>query len=153
MINIKHLREAVIQPTLDFIGLYSPAAENLLIGTALVESNASALVQIGGPALSPYQIEPATDDDCWGNFLKYRKELATKVEQLLAVVPDRTSQLITNLAYATAMCRIVYLRAPSKLPAADDIQGLANYWKINYNSMLGKGNPEEFVKRYNAHGR
>ena len=56
--------------------------------------------------------------------------------------------LATDLAYACAMARIHYLRKPEPLPAHDDIEGLARYWKEHYNTFLGKGTVEEFVHNY-----
>jgi hypothetical protein len=60
-----------------------------------------------------------------------------------------------NDCYAAAMCRVRYLRAPGALPAANDINAMANYWKQNYNTPQGKGSPEEFLSKWpqyiNAH--
>ena len=46
------------------------------------------------------------------------------------------------------MTGIFYLRARGALPPADDVEGMAKYWKRNYNTFLGKGKPEEFVRNY-----
>ena len=63
-LNLDHFRADVIQPTLAHLdGDDAPrfqglAAENLLLGTALVESGLHYLHQLGGgPALGIYQIE------------------------------------------------------------------------------------------------
>jgi hypothetical protein len=53
-----------------------------------------------------------------------------------------------NDRYAAAMCRIRYLRVPAPLPAPDDIQAMANYWKEHYNTPLGAGTPEEFLDKW-----
>ena len=54
----------VITPTLADLDMYSPAAAMLLLGTAVTESNLEYLRQLpDGPALSVYQIEPATARD------------------------------------------------------------------------------------------
>ena len=147
-INVHHFRNYVLRPTLEQIKLWSNAAEMLLLGTALVESqNMHYLHQLaGGPALGVYQIEPRTHDDIWDNYLKYRKELRRDVLAYLAPVPEPKEQLITNLAYATVMARIFYLRVPAPLPVATDYRGLANYWKQHYNTELGAGIPDKFVR-------
>ena len=46
------------------------------------------------------------------------------------------------------MARIKYWRVPKKLPVENDIEGMAKYWKDYYNTSLGKGTPEKFIKAY-----
>lgn len=141
----------VIRPTLKAIGLWSESAENLLLGTAAQESQLGRyLTQVRGPALGIYQIEPATHLDVWNSFLKYNAKLASKVEQLLSPANSKKKDeaLITNLAYSTAIARIIYFRISKSLPAANDVKGLAEYWKKYYNTPLGKGKIEEFIENY-----
>lgn len=57
-------------------------------------------------------------------------------------------ELITNLAYATAMARVFYRRVKEALPAADDLDGMGRYWKKYYNTPLGRGTVEEFKANY-----
>ncbi len=142
----EHFRIYVIRPTLERIALWSQSAENLLLGTALTESGGLKwLHQLGGgPALGLYQMEPATHDDHWQNFLAYRPGLRERVESVLAP-GDKLDQLMTNLAYATAMARVHYLRDPEPLPAADDIEAMAHYWKRVYNTEAGAGTVGKFV--------
>ncbi|MBO9493858.1 hypothetical protein J7438_07130 [Thalassotalea sp. G20_0] len=149
------LRINVIQPVLKSIGLYSLAAENLLLGTAVQESLCGKhLVQVQGPALGIYQIEPDTHDDAWQNYLNFRHELAGKVRGFASSDFDQSSEnrhqeLVLNLGYATAIARIVYYRKPEALPDdPNDIEALARYWKKHYNTPLGKGTTEEFVRNY-----
>jgi hypothetical protein len=141
----------VIRPTLQAIDLWSEAAENLLLGTAAQESHMGHyLTQVRGPALGIYQIEPATHHDVWDNFLKYHKPLADKVQQLLSPwnVADKDQALVNNLTYSSAIARIIYFRISKPLPAANDIAGLAAYWKQHYNTPRGKGKVEYFIKNY-----
>lgn len=147
-LNVYHFRHYVIQPTLNQIGLYSDSAEVLLLGTALTESgDLHYLHQLAnGPAKGLYQMEPRTHEDIWNNYLKYKPELRREVLSFLAPVPEPVNQLITNLAYATVMCRIHYLRVKEALPVSNDLNGLANYWKKYYNTELGAGQPNTFVR-------
>lgn len=141
-LNLSHLKHHIVDPALEAIGLFSPAALNLVTGTALVESAATYLVQNGGPALGLWQMEPATERDCWDNFIKFDAALSAAVKSLLPPMAQgdaRTQQLIGNLSYAAAMCRVKYRRSPQALPAADDAAGLCQYWKAVYNSSLGAG--------------
>ncbi|OGR93728.1 MAG: hypothetical protein A2V88_00735 [Elusimicrobia bacterium RBG_16_66_12] len=148
----KQFRELVIGPTLLAIQLHTQAAENLLLGTALVESGLRHLRQLGGgPARGLYQMEPATHDDHWRNFLIGRDELRVNIEGLMFAAMPALEQLVINLGYATAMCRIHYLRVWRQLPEADDVRALAAYWKQWYNTPAGKGNESRFVELYLAH--
>ncbi|MDW2184562.1 hypothetical protein R7Z80_01690 [Vibrio sp. 1733] len=145
--DAKQLTELVVRPTLKQLGLYSASAEQLVVGTIFVESRAKYLKQIGnGPALGIVQMEPATHDDIWRNYLVYRAELKEKVSQL---VKEGTAQeLITNLAYAVAMCRVHYLRVPKSLPSPGDIPALARYWKTYYNTHKGAGEVSDFIDKF-----
>lgn len=148
--NPGQLLEHVIRPTLDYLGAGGESAERLILGTAAVESGFSEIVQIGGgPALGLFQMEPATANDIITNFLAYRPELNNKVSDLFIGLPD-VSNLIGNLPYATAMCRVHYLRVPEALP--DTVDGMADYWKGHYNSRLGRGTPEKFKQAWIYHG-
>ena len=79
MINLNQFRDEIVAPTLKEIGLYSKAAERLVIGTGLTESRLEYVKQIGGPALGLYQCEPSTHKDIWDNYLIYNLPLAKKL--------------------------------------------------------------------------
>jgi hypothetical protein len=148
MLDPEQFRLRVIRPSLTRLGLHSPAAEVLLLGTAISESRLSALAQDGGgPALGVYQIEPATHADIWRNYLAYRPVLSARVLALAAGGLGRPEQLVWNLAYATAMARIVYRRRPEPIPPAGDIPALAAYWKAHFNTAAGKGTAAKFIER------
>lgn len=147
MINPAQLRDYVVTPALKEIGLYSKAAMRLVIGTAMTESRLEYLHQVGGgPALGLWQIEPKTHNDVWENYLLYRLPLAKKLNPFNVDYKD-TNQLIWNLKYGAAICRIIYLRAPAPLPDENNIFGMAKYWKAVYNTELGAGKPEDFLNK------
>jgi len=137
--------------------MHSDSAENILVGTFLAESLINGQTYLrqlgGGPALGPYQMEPATHDDIFYRYFSKRPAIAGRVKQLLANAPGPIFQLASNLAYATAMCRVRYWMAPRRLPEADDIEGLAAYWKQHYNTPLGAGTAPKFVLLYKQHGK
>ena len=146
------LLELVIIPTLKYLNMDSPAAQNLLLGTAAHESAMGRYIkQIRGPALGIYQVEPATHDDIWINYLKYRPELAAKVRSLIPAfdgdIPP-AENMIWDLRYATANARICYWRISEPLPDANDIPAMADYWDVHYNANPHKGFPHEFVAAY-----
>ena len=156
MIDADHLRREIVAPALRHIGMWSEAAENLLLGTAAVESRMGTyLRQVGGgPALGIWQVEPATHLDCWDNWLDYRPDAARLVLDLVPRIyrlPDDSPMSVDPQAlascplYCCAIARIKYRRAPEPLPAAGDWAGLQLYHKQNYNSALGKTRIGDFL--------
>lgn len=140
-LNADQLRVHIIRPALEAIGLWSAAAENLVLGTAMVESNLTYIRQIRGPALSIFQMEPATFWDIQNNYLRHQPELDARVAALQSGMYGGDHlhlELIGNLNYAAAMCRVFYRRIKAPLPAADDALALAKYHKQYYNTPLGK---------------
>jgi len=143
-INLGQLKQEIVTPTLRAMGAVyaSPAAINLLTGTALVESGCAYLRQVGGgPALGLWQMEPVTHNDCWTNWLGYQANarVAAAIGAMVpAGVPD-SQYLISNLRYACAMARIKYWRGVPPLPAANDALKMNQYWKSWYNTSGGSG--------------
>jgi hypothetical protein len=140
----------VIRPTLMAIDLDSTAAEQLLLGTAMQESDLVHRRQMGdGPARGFFQMEPRTHDDIWVNFLKFHPELAAKITKLLTSPgADKIEELEKNDQYACAMARAHYFRVKEALPVADDIDAIANYWKNHYNTLQGAGTAAQFIAKW-----
>ncbi len=167
MLNLDHFRRLVVRPACKAIYAWSPVAEDLLMGTALAESDLRHLEQLGGgPALGLFQIEPRTEIDVWGTYLLYRQERAELVlatlggtkpppgdwthEFLFGWRPD-AEQLATNLIYSAIIARLIYLRRPEPFPIRGDVPGLASYWKQWFNTPLGKGTEAHFIELYEEH--
>ncbi|MGB4107783.1 MAG: hypothetical protein WBK55_08315 [Alphaproteobacteria bacterium] len=148
-LDLKQFRDYIVDPTLNRIGLYSQAASRLVVATALAESGLRFLDQVDkngrlGPAYGLFQMERITHDDIWDNFLRHDLSLAARVRHLTMINMELVQQLHGNHFYAAAMCRVHYFRIKSRLPEADDIDGLAAYWKKYYNTPLGKGTIDGF---------
>ena len=142
------VRQYVVRPALELLDPiipYSLAAENLVLGTGIQETQLTYLHQIHGPALGIFQMEPATYLDLYKNYRPGSAEtlelfaLLTKGFNLPAGSIPRADLMVANLLYAAAMCQIFYRRVPKSLPKADDVEGLAQYWKTYYNTPKGKG--------------
>lgn len=150
----EHVLLYVVRPTLRALNMHGRAAEQLLMGTAAQESHFRYLSQLGlGPALGLFQMEPATHDDIWAHYIRYRPEVADPVRRLAAPVGHghpSSSELSWNLRYAAAMARVHYRRVPAPLPDAGDVEGLAFYWKEFYNTAAGAGTPDEFITNWVA---
>ena len=149
MIDPKQLTEYIIRPVLKDIELWSEPAERLVLGTACQESGCGHwLHQVGGgPALGIFQMEPASHDDIWTNFLKFHPELVTKVLRWCVNLNHGANEMVFNLAYATIMCRLLYRRVAESIP--DTLMGQAEYWKNHYNTALGAGTVEQYIANWN----
>jgi hypothetical protein len=146
MLNPQQFTSEIIIPALEVLGLDSKEARALLLGTAIQESRLTYLRQIGGgPALGVFQIEPATHNDLYANFLSYRPEMR---DRLLSLGERQHDSLIYNLRYAAAVARLIYYRAPGQLP--DSLEGQAAYYKKNYNTPLGAGPEQEYIDNFTS---
>lgn len=139
----------VIQPALAVLGMDSPEARALLLGTAAQESRLGHyLRQVGGgTALGVFQMEPATYRDIWRNFIDHHPVIKERLAVRWPVEP-KPEEMVTDLLLAAVMCRLHYRRVTAPIPKADDITGLARYWKRFYNTPMGAGTEGEFVRSW-----
>ncbi|QCE32965.1 hypothetical protein FAI41_04775 [Acetobacteraceae bacterium] len=145
-LDIKQFKNLVIRPALEKIELSGDNAVNLLLGTALAESGLTYLQQIdSGPALGLFQMESATHDDIWENYLKFHPELLKKVQMITNIEKGDASLMISNLTYAVILCRLCYLRAKDPLPAENDAISMAVYHKVHYNTQNGKADAKRNI--------
>jgi hypothetical protein len=141
------LSEHIIRPTLQRLGIWTEAAEELVLGTSIQESGLRYVRQLGsGPARGLWQMEPATHNDIWDNYLHSRTKLGLNV--LGPYTKPDPGRLIWDLAYACSLCRIHYLRCPDALPASGDIEAQARLWKRVYNTPLGAGTVEQYISNW-----
>ncbi len=146
MINPAQFRDSVVIPACEKLGWLSDDAVNLLMGTAYQESRLKALRQYGGgPALSVFQIEPATYCDIWDNWLKYNNGPRMTISNWLGP-RQGLEALETDLIYAAMMARVHYRRVRESLPNC--AEGYARYWKKYYNTIHGAGTVNEFCENY-----
>jgi hypothetical protein len=149
LIDEKQMRECIIQPTLMAMGLYSLSAENLMVGTCVIESRAGTFVrQHKGPALGIWQMEPSTHEDIWRKWLNSYPGLLTKFMRfcLLPINKPPAELMIYHLAYACGMARILYYRSKRDIPT--DIEGQAKLYKEVWNTSAGASTVEEYVDCY-----
>lgn len=140
------IRSEVIEPVVELLGGGGAAVE-LIYYTGLAESGYRVTEQHGGgPALGYWQMEPATHDDIWDNFLRYRQSLRNDVQALARASRSVADDLRDNHMYACAMCRVHYMRVSDPLPDAGDLEAMASYWKEFYNTFQGKGTINHFLE-------
>lgn len=151
MVSVQQLREVIIRPSLQVIGMNGHNAEELLVGTCAQETlGISFLKQKGhGPGLGIYSMEKDTHDDIWVNYLNFRPTLKSAVLKAVGLQLSPPAELLNyNMMYATIMARLAYARHSEKLPEAGNVNEMAIYWKRFYNTVLGEGNESQFVANY-----
>lgn len=148
--DARQLKEIIISPVLTALGMNSPSAVNLLLGTAAQETKMGKYIkQIKGPALGIYQMEPLTYRYLWDVRIEKSVPMRAKIKLMLGYsTRPPAERMASDLMLATLMSRLHYYYVPESLPDKDDIMGLATYWKTHYNTRLGDGTIQEFIDAY-----
>lgn len=147
--HYRAVRDLIVRPVLQHLGMHSEAAARLVWITGIAESRFQHIKQIGaGPALSWWQIEPETADWLWFDYLQRRQDIRDRVEDLSASAFPIVNQLPWNQGLACALCRVRYWTVPERLPKADDADGMGAYWKDHYNTAGGAGDADKFAALY-----
>lgn len=140
MLDVTQFRELIVRPTLQKMQMWSEGAEVLLVGTAIQESGLIYLKQKpNGPALGVYQMEPFTYKDLRNRLMTDYTKLADRVMAVLSmsVIPTDPDYLVGNMIAATVFARIKYYFDSVAVPAANDENALAAYYKRIYNTPQG----------------
>ena len=143
--TIKEIIEDVLKRMEEDMNIpYSEDAAKLIFETGMTESGYRHLEQMGGgPAVSFFQMEEATINSMFDNWITYRKPAVACLYRLGLVERHMVFCVMSNIALAVAFCRIYYWRKPGSIPS--DIEGRAKYWKKHYNTAGGKGSFEHYM--------
>jgi hypothetical protein len=138
----------MIEQTLTPMNIYSPGAAELLLATMANESDFGVYrIQLGSAvAKGIFQMENATHDDIWLNYLRYHHDLALAICHLSPT--HHADDLINNDPYAIAMARVQYLRCREAIPAANDIEGIWALYRLRYNTPQGAATHDGFMAKY-----
>jgi len=149
-IDTNQLRIEVIKPVLMTINLYTPNAEELIIGTAAQESNMGTYIrQLSGPANGIYQCEQKTYDSIWNKYISNSRAMQLKVLPLIGITTKPPFiRLISDLNLATIICRLHYWDIKVTLPDKDNVIAMGEYWDKYYNRNPIKGTVDQFVDNY-----
>lgn len=157
MIPPRQFLDHVIAPVLGALAafdprMHTPAAERLLLGTAVHESGLRDLVQRGGgPALSMFQVEPATFDWLWSDIVLAQPRLGHVVGRFVHHGFSPIAQLAGNQHLACAVARLRFWVVREELPSPTDIDALGRYWKDHYNTRRGAGRAERWTRDFHRH--
>jgi hypothetical protein len=108
----------IVKPVLEATGNWTAESEMLLMGTAAQESQLIYTRQLGGgPARGYFQMEPATHDDCWTNYINYRAGLKAQILAIRSSPGEpNAAEMEADPKYAAAMARVRYMRVPAAIP-------------------------------------
>ncbi len=128
-------RLQVVRPALKVTDLWSQSAENLLVATALVETNLDCLLQEGGgPGLGMYQCESATYLDVVKYIQIRQPNLGRSILSACYLDMFPPAEALTwNLRLQTLICRMHYYRRPERLPDAQDAEEMYRFYSDFYN--------------------
>jgi|TARA_R110002074_G_scaffold396181_1_gene585318 hypothetical protein len=159
MINLQQMRDH-IEDVLSILGskYASDDAVELVLTTGIVESGYRYIRQISGPARGFWQVEPSTSHDNVVSYLSFRKRMLSKCAKASNTsisiwknsnIDKWDKVLETNIAAGIVHCRLKYWRSPGPIPS--DTNGMANYWKKNYNTDLGAGTVRHYTDAVTTH--
>jgi hypothetical protein len=132
-------RDLIARTLSEWPELSSPSAVALLMGTASQESQLGTFLRQlgGGPAVGPFQMEPATFD--W---------LKSRFGKEYGFTNRDADDMEWDLRLSILLARLRYRVVPDALPEAHDLHGQAAYWKRWYNTPQGAGTVAEYQSNY-----
>ena len=153
-ICVDELRHWVVRPALKELGDWNQATENLLLGTAAMESGLGFHLQQTRKGYGVFQISAKRHNKLWDSYIGLEPELASYVRGCAsqrAFLRHPHSELATNLNYATLIAWMVYRRHQPKMPKYhDDIEALAKLWARYYRK--GKSSQTSiFIENYDKY--
>lgn len=125
------LKQYVIEPVLHKLGEHRPLAATLLQVTSAFESDTGTILK-SSRNLGIYGLDKALHREIWDTWLVNDPELASRVRGIASqnsflCAPHH--ELITNLAYATAIAWCCYRMHQVQLPENADPIALADCWQ------------------------
>lgn len=112
-LTVEHLRDQVIEPTLKYLGAWTPSAEAFLLDSA-VDAPELGLFSPRNDGLGLFHITPAQHRDIWDRYLAFKPEMASRIRGLAsqrAFLSNPDKELQTNLSYCTAIAWLLYQRS------------------------------------------
>lgn len=145
------LLKYVIRPACDAAMLPGRDSEELLLGTALAESDCGRLLSSKeGDKLGIFMMPEDAYLDIWEDFLLKRPFVFNKMILTFRGKPD-FSCLASDLLLAAAMCRLQYARVMYVIPEAEDLEEQARCWKNHYTTS--RGSEQYYKDLWNTHAK
>ena len=127
-VTAEHLRDHVIRPTLEYMGVWTPDREAFLLN-ATTSAPDVGLFAANSEGLGLFNITAAQHRDLWDRYLAFNPDLASRVRGLAsqrAFLSDPDSELQTNLSYCTAIAWLMQHRAGGIAQSQADETALAS---------------------------
>lgn len=148
LIQPQTLRQAIIRPTLNYLGIVSDDAEKLLLGTLLSIAQLPE-TRLPENGLGPYAISEELHTRLWDDHLAQYPDKASLLRGLASqrcFLQNPHAELGFNLAYGTAMAWLVYELQGVRLASDASIGTLARIWQLAYPHRNGR--TSDFVKAW-----
>ncbi len=129
--------------------LHTDDAVELLMMTAAQETHLGKyLKQVRGPALGIFQMEPASYNDLFANYISHKPDIHNILNLWSASNMPFDIKMRGCIPYQIIIARLYYLRIPEALPSKNNAVAMAHYYKRYWNTKLGKATPEEAYRNY-----
>lgn len=144
--------DLVITPTNKALGLWSPAADRIVLCTFQTETQFDAVRQdLGqhkyGAGYGLGQMEDATYQSHIAHMTERNPTLKKLILEVCLLDEFPSVEALTwHDRLAVCMTRYHYKRVTEPLPDVNDLVGMAKYWKKYYNTFKGAGTHEKFIK-------
>jgi len=134
VIDREQFIDLIIEPTLEELGMFSAAASELVLGTAIQESRLTYIKQLGtGPALGVCQMEPI---------------LGVERRKSTFLIGERHMNLNT-LVGAVIAALILFFTGMLALLQTEGVESISDIGQIPW-IVLGVGSLVSFLKDYQA---
>ena len=100
----------------------------------------------GGPARGVFQMEKATHDDIWQNFINFNKNLKSGILEM--GFGKTWPEVENNDTYSAIMSACMFARFQAKNPVPKDLEAMAKHCKRFYNTEAGKATAEKYLNDY-----
>jgi hypothetical protein len=129
----------IIRPTLEYLNAWSRENELLLAGTAAKETGFSICSlnkdSLDDSSLGMYGISREKHRHIWDDYLAFQPDLASRIRGLAsqhAFLNNPEYELITNLAYSTAIAWLIYTEAGLESGTYNCLQLQARAWRTYF---------------------
>jgi hypothetical protein len=135
---------------------YDEYVRMLMLGTAATESLLRIRVQVGGPARGLWQVEYTTAKSIYEDYLKYRPEVWRSFSRGIGApgsytLPSKVEiddRCMRDDTYCCALARLKYAWDKHSIP--NTLVDIAAYYKLVYNTPLGKGSVAKFLRDWRS---
>ena len=136
-IEAEQLIQNIIRPTLKYLGVWTEENESLLAGTAAKETGftISSYSEVDDAGLGIFAITAEKHRHVWDHYLAFQPDLASEIRGLAsqrAFLNNPELELVTNLAYATAIAWIIYKEAGLEAGSYNSLKHQAHAWCAHF---------------------